>query len=246
MPEQAGIFPNYTIAGFGAPASGGRWAAFLTQLGVLLEQIQWANAKRRLVCGLQKNLRCRTGSVSFQPALSAKTPPIAGLHSGKTEIRSRCTQVVPVSARKLEELGSHHGTHNVEAFIVLICVAAAIPKETGHRRGTATQQSPSENVASSAVAVCSCIRLECRHLSFSLMQLPCTIDLRASRCSRIAPSWTAYTIKARKSGVLNSRVANCKALPWVAGVHPKRRLLNAPGAHNRLGAPSNPRPYNER
>ena len=213
MPELAGIFPNETIGSFLATGSGGRWAAFFTQLGVLLEQIQWANAKRRLMRGLQENLRCGTGSVGFQPAFSAKTPSIARFHSGKTEIRPRCTQVVPVSARKLEEFRSHHGTHNVEAFIILIGVAAAISKETGHRRGTATQQSPSENVAGSAVAVCSCGRLKSRHLSFSLMQLPREKDPRASRYSRIAPSWTAYTIDAGESGVYTRVPQAAKSYP---------------------------------
>src|SRR6185437_13622517 len=77
------------------------------------------------------------------PARRAEAPAIPRLEPGKAELAARGRQIVALRAAERQELRCHHRADRVAAEVFRPGIAAAIPKEAGHRRaGARFQQSP--------------------------------------------------------------------------------------------------------
>jgi hypothetical protein len=76
----------------------------------------------------------------FTPSEHAKAPEIARLQARKVPLRVRRDQIVASDDAEFEEFTCHQGTNRVLTDIIRPCIAAAIPKKSGHGiRGTAQQ-----------------------------------------------------------------------------------------------------------
>ena len=98
----------------------------------------------------QEHARSLTSLQCFLPTRRAQAPPIAGLHAGKAEFRSRCRKIVATGFGELEKRRSHHDADRVTSDVLSARVAATIPKEPRHRVYRADLKALTEDVAGDA------------------------------------------------------------------------------------------------
>lgn len=71
--------------------------------------------------------------VGFFPAQGAKTPAITRLEAGEIIFRSRRDEVIAGGQRESQKLIGDPGTDDMSAQIMVIRIAAAVPKKSGDR-----------------------------------------------------------------------------------------------------------------
>ena len=104
----------------------------------------WDSA--RLVGGAEHHRRSDARVQCKFPPAGAHAPPVAGLEAGKSELRNRAFEIVPLRAGEGQELLRHLGADHMRPSILGPRLARARAEETGHGRRAARRQRLSKNV----------------------------------------------------------------------------------------------------
>lgn len=100
------------------------------------------------MCGVQQDLRGHVGVERLLPARGAKAPPIAGLQTGKFELRARGREVVSLRKGKRQEFLSHDRADGVDTEVAGAGMAKSVPVEPGEGVVAAGFKFASENISS--------------------------------------------------------------------------------------------------
>ena len=111
-----------------------------------LEVIERDHVEGPAVGGGEDHGWCNLGEERLTPAIDTEAPSVAGIETGETVFGGWSRMVVAAGASELEELLSHHGTHDVSADVVLVGSAAAVPEPAGAGRRRAYLQDAAEDI----------------------------------------------------------------------------------------------------
>src|SRR5512135_2922770 len=112
-----------------------------------LERRERNHCQRFLVRRREDDRRRDAGFEGLPPRGRAHAPAIARLQPGKSELGHRRDEVVPLSARELEERRGHLRADDVKAEVLRAGIAATVPKESGARRRRAWREDAAKHVA---------------------------------------------------------------------------------------------------
>ena len=98
------------------------------------------------MCAFQHDAGRDIGVVGFFPAQGAKTPAIAGFEAGEIVFWTRRDEVIAGGQRESQKIIGDPGTDDMSAQIMVIRIAAAVPKKSGDRVERAGHQGGAENI----------------------------------------------------------------------------------------------------
>jgi|SRR5579863_2297801 len=110
------------------------------QARALQQHIERDDFERPLVGRLETHGRHDACLERPFPWLDAYAPPIAGLQSGKAELRARRNEVVPDGRLVAQEFVVDHDTHGMTPDVLRPAVTFSVTIETRQRVGTAGLQ----------------------------------------------------------------------------------------------------------
>ena len=98
------------------------------------------------MCAFQDDAGRDMGVIGFFPAECAEAPAISRFEAGEIVFRSWRYEVIPSRQRESQKFIRDPSTDHMDAKIMVIRVAAAVPKKSGERVERAGYQGGAENI----------------------------------------------------------------------------------------------------
>jgi len=95
---------------------------------MLPERFQRDNFQHALISAFQDNMGRLSGQVSLLPAQRAQAPLVSRRQAGKAPFRARRSQIVSPGPAEHQKLVAHDCAYYVDAGVVFIGTAAAVPE----------------------------------------------------------------------------------------------------------------------